>query len=218
MIFEFFVDNNIYRKNSNIVDSNLEYFKCKFYLNTEVWGNSNIFVTFTNDYGYIETLGLGKASKIVTCLIPQKFIEYNEIFLYLHADEKVTNSIAVDLTKKSKIKKHHPKEHPRPHIPDHHQIRPKKKCNPIIDIFEQVDQKIDNIIYEDCQLKCYSNGHLIDTIYLHNIDEESSLYLKEDIENKTTEISEESTNDEYPTAKAVYEYINNIIGQTEHDI
>lgn len=201
MIFEFFVNDDIHKKNNNIIDNNLEYFKCKFYINMKIWKKSNLFAVFTNDAGYIETVPLGEANELLTCIIPQTFLNYDKVFLYIYSDdyEHETNTIIVNLTNKSKNKNN-------------------KKCNVITDIYYNIDQKIDNIIYEDCQLKCYSQGTLIDAIYLHNIDNPSSLYLKEDVANKTVEISNESTDDEYPSAKATYDYINSIIGQIEDDM
>lgn len=198
MIFEFFVDDSILRKDNNIVDNNLEYYKCKFYINTKLWKNSFLYATFTNDAGYIETISLGECNNILTCLIPNKFLDYDKVLLYIFSEERETDTIIVNLKKSFKPKK--------------------KPCNVLSEIFANIDLKIDNIIYENYQLKCYSNGKIIDTIYLSDINEGSSLYLKEDVANKTTEISADSTNDEYPSAKATYEYINNLIGQIEHDM
>ena len=36
---------------------------------------------------------------------------------------------------------------------------------------DKLKTKIDNIIFEDNQLKCYSDNNLVDTIYIDNVDE-----------------------------------------------
>lgn len=48
-----------------------------------------------------------------------------------------------------------------------------KKSQHAIDyLIKQLDTKIDNLAFENHQLKCYSNGELIDTVYIDNdIDE-----------------------------------------------
>jgi len=198
MIFEFFVDDNIFKKNNNIVDNNKEYYKCRFYINQKIWKDSFLYATFINDAGYIETIPLGECNNMLTCLIPNKFLDYDKVLLYIFSDDFETDTIIINLKNSFKAKK--------------------KPCNVLSEIFAQIDSKIDNIIYENYQLKCYSHGKVIDTIYLSDINVGSSLYLKEDVENKTTEISADSTDDQYPSAKATYEYINNIIGQIEHDM
>jgi hypothetical protein len=41
---------------------------------------------------------------------------------------------------------------------------------------------------------------------------------KEDNSNKVTSISSSSTNDQYPSAKAVYDYIDDLIGDIVEDM
>ena len=199
MIFEFFVDDDILNKTNGIVDNSLEYYKCKFFINIKKWKDSFLFATFTDEVGHIETVPLGDASSVLTCVIPHQFSDSKTLLLYVFNEEKETNTIVIRTKEQRKVKK-------------------SKKCNIISDIFRHIDAKIDNIVYENCQLKCYSNGKIVDTIYLDNINVESSLYLKEDIANKTTIISSDSTDDEYPTAKATYEYIQEIIGDIQNDM
>ena len=50
------------------------------------------------------------------------------------------------------------------------QIKQKRK-NATEYLLEKLNTKIDNIIFEDNQLKCYSEGNLIDTIFIDNVDE-----------------------------------------------
>ena len=41
---------------------------------------------------------------------------------------------------------------------------------------------------------------------------------KEDVDNKVTSLSSSSTDTEYPSAKCVYDYIDNLIGDIEEDM
>ena len=47
-----------------------------------------------------------------------------------------------------------------------------KSVSDISLLIQEIDRKIDNIIYEDKYLKCYSNNKLVKTILIQNIDEE----------------------------------------------
>lgn len=42
--------------------------------------------------------------------------------------------------------------------------------------------------------------------------------VKEDSSNKVTSLSSSSTNTQYPSAKCVYDYIENLIGNIEEDM
>ena len=44
------------------------------------------------------------------------------------------------------------------------------KCNIINTIFKAIDKKVDDIVYEDNQIKIYSNDILINTINIDNLD------------------------------------------------
>ena len=41
---------------------------------------------------------------------------------------------------------------------------------------------------------------------------------KEDVDNKVTSLSSSSTDTEYPSAKCVYDYIDNLLGDIEEDM
>ena len=154
MILEFKVSNEILKKTETpaVVDQNTNYYKCKLFMDKNVWQESLISATFMNDLGYIETVQLGEYNELLSCLIPSRIVQGGYFSLYISNDNNYkTNTISVALTN------HYKKAEP--------------KCNVISEIFEQINTKIDDLVYDNYQIKCYSNGELIDVIYLGNVDE-----------------------------------------------
>ena len=155
MILEFKVSSEILKKKEapSVVDQNTNYYKSRFFMDKKIWNNSSISATFMNDLGYIETVELGEYNELLSCLVPQRIIDGGFFSLYISNNNNYkTNTISVTLTN------HYEKAQP--------------KCNVISEIFEQIDAKIDDLVYDNYQIKCYSNGKLIDVIYLGNVDKE----------------------------------------------
>jgi len=155
MILEFKVSNEILKKRETpaVVDQNTNYYKCKLYMDKKFWQGSLIYATFMNDVGYIETVQLGEYNKLLSCLVPQRIVQGGFFSLYISDDSNYkTNTISVTLT--------------------NHYKKARQKCNVISEIFEQIDTKIDDLVYDNYQIKCYSNGELIDVIYIGNVDEQ----------------------------------------------
>ena len=155
MILEFSVDDDILRRNNTttVLDQSTDYYKCKFYPKREIWQGENMSATFMNDLGYIETVGLGECTDLLACLIPERIASGGYFNFYISSDEhKKTNTVSVALT--------------------NHYTKAEEKCNVVSEIFAHIDEKIDDLVYENYQIKCYSNGILKDVIYLGNIDED----------------------------------------------
>lgn len=155
MILEFSVDDDILRRNNapTVLDQSTDYYKCKFYPKREIWQGTNMSATFMNDLGYIETVGLGECTDLLACLIPERIASGGYFNFYISSDDnKKTNTVSVALT--------------------NHYTKAEQKCNIISEIFAHMDEKIDDLVYENYQIKCYSNGILKDVIYLGNIDED----------------------------------------------
>ena len=154
MILEFSLGYDILKRNTKtVLDYNTDYYKCKFFPKEEIWKGHVLSATFMNDIGYIETVELGEYSELLTCLIPTRIAAGGYCSMYIFSDDnRKTNTISIALT--------------------NHYTKAEEKCNVISEIFAHIDEKIDDIIYENYQLKCYSNGILKDVIYLGNIDEE----------------------------------------------
>ena len=154
MILEFKVGHDIVKLTSSVVsDNNPGYYKCKFYINKRIWGNTSLSVTFTNNIGYIETIPLGMCQDVLTCIIPSLIQSSNYFSLYIHSDNKKTNTFSLTLN-------------------DNYRNQSSKKCNIISDIYGKINDKIDDVIYENYQLKFYADDTLKSIIYLGHIDEE----------------------------------------------
>lgn len=155
MILEFSVDDDILRRNNSptVLDQSTDYYKCKFYPKHEIWQGTNMSATFMNDLGYIETVELGECNDLLACLIPTRIALGGYFNFYISSDDnKKTNTVSVALT--------------------NHYQKAEEKCNIVSEIFAHIDEKIDDLVYENYQIKCYSNGILKDVIYLGNVDEE----------------------------------------------
>ena len=93
MILEFKVGHDIVKITPSITtDTNPGYYKCKFYINKRIWGNTSLSVTFTNNIGYIETIPLGSSQDVLTCIIPSLIQSSNYFSFYIHSDNKKTNT------------------------------------------------------------------------------------------------------------------------------
>lgn len=127
-------------------------YKCKFYLDEKTWKGLEIFVVFQNNFGYSKIVPLGKYAESLSCALPNRMVtnKYFKMFIYAK-DSFHTNSIFVILSKSNEIQK--------------------RKTTALTDLLKELENKIDNIIFEDNQLKCYANNRLIDTIYIDNVDE-----------------------------------------------
>ena len=153
MILEFKVGHDIVKITSAIAsDNNPGYYKCKFYINKRIWKDTLLSVTFMNDIGYIETIRLGICSDVLTCIVPNIIQSSNYFSLYIHSDTKKTNTISLTL--------------------NNNNIQPTQKCNIISDIYGKINEKIDNVVYENNQLKFYADDTLYSIIYLGTIDQD----------------------------------------------
>ena len=153
MLFEFKIyHKEIIKINKAYITNVDKYNKCKFYFDKETWQGKELFVTFINKDGYSQTVILGKWNETLSCSIPARILdfEYFKIFCYAK-DLFKTNTLKVHNSQKCK------------------QGAP-KGTKAIDYLMEKLKTKIDNIVFEDNQLKCYSDGNLVDTIYIDNVD------------------------------------------------
>ena len=126
--------------------------KCKFYFDEKTWKGLEIFVVFKNNFGYSKIVPLGEYTESMSCMIPQRISgnKYFKIFCYAK-DHFQTNTISIITSKQCKTNA--------------------DKAFTLQDVLNELDKKIDNICFEDNQLKCFANGDLVDTIYIDNVDE-----------------------------------------------
>ena len=154
MLFEFKIyDREIIKINKTYITNVDKYNKCKFYFDKETWQNKELFVTFINKNGYAQTVILGKWNEVLSCTVPSRILdfEYFKVFCY-----------ARDLFKTNTLKVYKEQSRRTP--------KQRKHDSAIEYLMEKLKTKIDNITFEDNQLKCYSDNNLVDTIYIDSID------------------------------------------------
>lgn len=152
MIYKFKAKKEVLSRINDVKKDNSKYYKCQFYLDKETWSNSEIFVYFKNYVGYSKIIPLGKYAEVLSCTLPKQMISQPSFKLYIYSkDELKTNEVQIIPSEICKTK-----------------IKHDSALNQIV---EEINKKIDNIYFEDNQLKCYSNNTLIDTIYIDNVDE-----------------------------------------------
>lgn len=154
MLFEFKIyDKELIKINKTYITNVDKYNKCKFYFDKETWQDKELFVTFINKNGYAQTVILGKWDEVLSCNIPERILDFEFFKIFCYAKDLFkTNTLKV-----YKNKSECPK--PKP-----------KRYEAIEYLTEKLKTKIDNITFEDNQLKCYSENNLIDTIYIDNVD------------------------------------------------
>lgn len=157
MLFEFKIyDREIIKINKAYITNIDKYNKCKFYFDKDTWENKELFVTFINKDGYSQTVILGKWAETLSCNIPGRILDYEYFKIFCYAKDLFkTNTLKVYNTKKKQ------------------QCTPQKskRTDAIEYLMDKLKTKIDNITFEDNQLKCYSDNNLVDTIYIDNVDE-----------------------------------------------
>ena len=126
--------------------------KCKFYFDEKTWKDLEIFVVFKNNLGHSTIVPLGKYAEIMSCSVPKRIAKKKHFKMFIYAkDHFHTNTISVVTSKGCK------------------NITNKQMA--LKDIIDRLNDKIDNIVYDSNQLKCFANGELVDTIYIDNVDE-----------------------------------------------
>lgn len=175
MILDFIVEEDIRQitKTPITIDKDKEHYKCIFYFAKEIWENKNIFVYFSDDNEHSENIFLGSYKNMLSCIVPPIFLNNGYFYLYIMSEDEIkTNTIAITLKnnfippkKKCFTPSSFFKEIENIACADEQQ-----KCNIINTIFKEIDKKIDNVIYEDNQIKFYSNDILINTINIDNLD------------------------------------------------
>lgn len=162
MLFEFkVVKNEISKVNKpQKIRSKNVFNKCKFYFDKDTYEGKELFVTFISKKGAYQHVPLGQWANVVSCLIPSKFLKdsYFKIVAYAKNSSK-TNTLSVFTKGRYKNK-----------------IEYEGALNYLL---KELDKKIDNIICEDNQIKCYSGDILLDTIFIETVNEDM---VKEQIE------------------------------------
>lgn len=167
MLLEFKIEGNEIRKTHNCyATKKTSTYKCKFIFQRSTWGDEDIYVTFVNSFNYSTTQHLGKWSDVLFCTVPSRILKGSYFKLFVHSKSSLrTNKVSIDIT--------------------NHSSSIKVSNDVLNDLLKKLDKKIDTIVFEDQQLKCYSNEKLIDVLVIDNVDDE---YLETQIQKYFNEI------------------------------
>lgn len=129
--------------------------------NENPWLEDNVFVIFEDSWGNKNTVHLGKNNLQLSAIIPSFVLEgtYFRVSVYT-GDLITTNTVTIPL-KPSGYSRHH-----------HNNCGGSRK-DIFVELFDKLDSKIDDIAFSDNCLHFYSDGELIDSIYLDFADETS---------------------------------------------
>lgn len=183
MILDFIVEEDIRQitKTPITIDKDKEHYKCVFHFAKEIWENKNIFVYFSDDNEHSENIFLGSYKDMLSCIVPPIFLNNGYFYLYIISEDDIkTNTIIITLQNKFKLPKKQCLTPPTEQYLTQNDflkeienigcVDEQQKCNIINTIFKEIDKKVDNIVYEDNQIKIYSNDILINTINIDNLD------------------------------------------------
>lgn len=161
MLFEFkIINDEIFNVDTKKVNNIKN--KCILHFDKDTYKDKELFITFINKVGYSRTIILGKWREVISCDIPPHVLnyEYFKIFCYTK-----------DLSKTKTLK-----------------VYNKLFLTDIDLLIQRIDKKVDNILYENGELKCYSNNILIETVPIYHADEEM---IKDVISNHLSQFKSE---------------------------
>lgn len=148
MNFNFEVENKKLRqKKSHKQKQNVDNLFCSFVFTTPEWKHLEKYVIFWNRKGRTTVRSLGRGMKS-TCPIPSMVL--NDLFFYIqvYSNDNI-------LTRKTKVFMYE-------EVPVHNEN--KDSIEMLNHFFEQMEKKIDNIIYDDNKLLIYVNNELVKAI------------------------------------------------------
>lgn len=140
-----------------IVDHSKNIIKAKFTIGGEVWDNVDKFAIFTDAFDNKTTVHLGSES-ICSCVVPASCLKTSFFKITVYGGDLIlTNSVTIPLMESSYTKKHHDCDSGSKDI--------------FVEIFDSLKSKIDNIVFADNCLHIFSNGSLVDSVWLPYVDE-----------------------------------------------
>ena len=142
---------------TTIVDHSKNIIKARFTIEGEVWDGIDKFAIFTDAFENKTTVHLGTES-ICSCVVPASCLKTSFFKIIVYGGDLIlTNYVTIPLVESGYTRKHHE------HDCDGKDI--------FVEIFESLKSKIDNIIFADGCLQIFSNGQLVDSVYLPFVEE-----------------------------------------------
>lgn len=117
------------------------------------WGNQNKFIIFTDSWGNSKTYHLGNTLEPLSCPLPDFVLEGTYFMINVYAGDLITTNNVVIVLEYSDYSYQEPCSYT-----DTKDI--------LVEIFNSLDTKIDNISYSDNCLELYSQNNLLVSVYL----------------------------------------------------
>lgn len=159
---EFEVTNGILRRtdSNEIISKNYDIYRCRFTFDDEEWIGLNKFAIFKDGWGNRATVHIGNGSSKLCCMIPSGVLDgtYFKVSLYA-GDLYSTNTVSIPM-----LTSGYTHGMPSPSCTQKRDI--------FVEIFQELEAKIDSIAYSDKCLHLFSKDTLIESVYLPLATEE----------------------------------------------
>lgn len=141
------------------------------------WVGLNKFVIFTDGWGNTTTQHIGKNGTVLSCLIPDKVLSGSYFKVSVYAGDLITtNNVTVSLIQSGY------RRQPSHHHHHHHSCDDYQGKDIFVEIFEQLDETVDSIVYDNKTLQLFHRDDIVDSVYLPFLTDEE---IRELVDNLT---------------------------------
>lgn len=166
---------------TEVVSKNYNVYRCRFTFSDE-WMDINKFVIFRDGWGETTTVHIGKGSNILCCMVPNQVLDGTHFKVMVYGGDLLsTNNVSIPLVTSGYTNG----------LSDPTCTRKQKDI--FIEIFEELDTKIDSIVYNNHCLNLFHRDTLVESVYLPFADEETVADLITSTSQDLIEIKERLT-------------------------
>ena len=156
MNLEFDVDNTqkLIRTDSTteVVSKNYNVYRCRFTFSDD-WVDLNKFVIFRDGWGDTTTVHIGKGSNILCCMVPNNVLDGTHFKVMVYGGDLLsTNNVSIPLVTSGYTNG----------LSDPSCTRKQKDI--FIEIFNELDTKIDGIVYNNHCLNLFNHDLLVESV------------------------------------------------------
>jgi len=159
---EFTVNNSILKRTdtNEVISKNYDVYRCRFTFDDEEWVDLNKFAIFKDGWGNSVTVHIGTGSTKLCCMIPSKVLDgtYFKVSLY-GGDMYSTNNVSIPMVTSGYM---HGVTDP---------VCTRKQKDIFVEIFEELDAKIDSLVYDNNCLHLFCKDTLVESVYLPFVSE-----------------------------------------------
>lgn len=144
---------------TEVVSKNYNLYRCRFTF-AEEWIDINKFVIFRDGWGETTTVHIGKGSSILCCMVPNNVLDGTHFKVMVYGGDLLsTNNVSIPLVTSGYTNG----------LSDPSCTRKQKDI--FIEIFNELDSKIDSIVYNNHCLNLFNKDRLVESVYLPFADE-----------------------------------------------